>query len=108
MIFFSKYDIFKNDEIYDEEVYNDYLTEEEFKKTLIWYREKLERIYCFKYPSNYLPKCINDINKSNTIDDEVKIYDIFNSYNTRNIYLYKKENGECKVLDYSHKNYKKI
>jgi len=34
MIFFSKYDIFNDNEIYDEEVYNDYLTKSQFKETL--------------------------------------------------------------------------
>ena len=33
-IFFSKYDIFNDNEIYDEEVYNDYLTKSQFKETL--------------------------------------------------------------------------
>jgi hypothetical protein len=105
MIFFSKYDIFNEYEIYDEEVYNDHLTEEQFKETLIWYKENLERIYCFKYSSNYLPKCLlNDLNK---IKDENKENNLFNRYSMRDIFIYKKENDNCDILDYSYKNYNK-
>jgi hypothetical protein len=89
MIFFSKYDIFDENEIYDKEVYNDYLTEEQFKKTLLWYKNKLERIYCFKYPSLMVPKCLND-----KIDDLKK-----ENIKSRNIYLY---NEDCIKLNYSY------
>jgi hypothetical protein len=109
MIFFSKYDIFDEKEIYDEEVYNDYLTEEEFKETLLWYKDKLERIYCFKYPSAYIPEClIDEIRKEENKkilynkEEEKKLEDTVN-----NIFIYKKENDKCKILDYSKNNYKR-
>jgi hypothetical protein len=78
------------------------ITEEQFKETLIWYKENLERIYCFKYPSNYLPKCL-----LNKIKDEKKENNLFNRYSMRDIFIYKKENDNCDILDYSYKNYNK-
>ena len=44
------YDSFNENENYEENVYNG-ISYEEFKKTLEWYRNILEPLYCYKYLS---------------------------------------------------------
>ena len=80
-IFFSKYDIFNINEIYDEEIYKP-LTLKQFNETLEYYRNNLEIVKCYKYPSLNidLPSCINKndiINKFKQYNDKLYSSQIF-------------------------------
>ena len=79
--------------MYNEEVYDDYLTKNEFKETLEWYKSKLERIYFFKYPSPIytLPKCLQ--NKVEKLNNKVKTSNILSDI-IKNIYVYNKVDND--------------
>ena len=90
-IFFSKYNIYDNETIYDEDVYLP-LTISEFEETLKYYRKNLTLIKCNKYPSLNIdiPECIDRdelLNHFKDSQDDEKIY------NSSQIYLTKINNN---------------
>ena len=94
IIFFSKYNIFNKKEKYNKEVYEP-LTKKKFKKTLKYYRKRLELIKCFKYPcmSMDMPKCLNK-------DDLEKL----KKSHTRDTQLYFFNYKTCELLNFNYNN----
>ena len=97
-IFFSKYDIFNLNEKYEEEVYKP-LTLEEFNKTLEYYRDNLEIVKCYKYPSLNidLPSCI----KKDDIINKFKDYN--NKLYSSQIFIVKHNTDHinCEITDHT-------
>jgi len=100
-IFFSKYNIYDDNEKYDEKVYIP-LDKKEFKNVINYYRSNMRLLKCFKYPglNVNLPECIikkyNDKLKNEIIRTEL---DINNIYNETQIYFY--NNDDCSLTNHS-------
>lgn len=79
-IYFSKFDIFNESEIYDKNVYHP-LSLDEFNSVLIELRKKLIPINCFKFPPLMnVPSCaLKELNDSNSVinDDNCRDHKIF-------------------------------
>lgn len=100
-IFFSKYNIFNDNEIYDKSIYEP-LNINEFNQVLQYYRSNMKLLKCFKYPGLDIdiPRCISNKYHDKLNNEIIRSnLDINDIYNETQLYFYHKD--DCSLTNHS-------